>query len=99
MRERVGGCVAVALPRGRRSRLVRAPTGSCRDRVLSRHIGAGGIPERWAELCGRRGVDEDSRRPEKMMPHPIVHHPFEFALGPVNITGFGLAMMAAFGVA
>ncbi|MEP6732897.1 MAG: prolipoprotein diacylglyceryl transferase family protein [bacterium] len=30
---------------------------------------------------------------------PIVHHPFEFALGPIKITGFGIAMMAAFGVA
>jgi phosphatidylglycerol---prolipoprotein diacylglyceryl transferase len=30
---------------------------------------------------------------------PIVHHPFEFAIGPVNLTGFGLAMMAAFGMA
>ncbi len=33
------------------------------------------------------------------MAMPIVHHPFEFALGPVNLTGFGLAMMAAFGMA
>jgi phosphatidylglycerol---prolipoprotein diacylglyceryl transferase len=30
---------------------------------------------------------------------PIVHHPFELAIGPVTITGFGLAMMAAFGMA
>lgn len=30
---------------------------------------------------------------------PIVHHPFNFAIGPVNLTGFGLAMMAAFGMA
>lgn len=30
---------------------------------------------------------------------PIVHHPFDFALGPVHLTGFGLAMMAAFGMA
>ena len=30
---------------------------------------------------------------------PIVHHPFNFALGPLNLTGFGLAMMAAFGMA
>ena len=30
---------------------------------------------------------------------PIVHHPFDFALGPLNLTGFGLAMMAAFGMA
>jgi phosphatidylglycerol:prolipoprotein diacylglycerol transferase len=33
------------------------------------------------------------------MPHPIVHHPFNFSLGPLNLTGFGLAMMAAFGIA
>jgi phosphatidylglycerol:prolipoprotein diacylglycerol transferase len=30
---------------------------------------------------------------------PIVQHPFDFALGPVHLTGFGLAMMAAFGMA
>ena len=30
---------------------------------------------------------------------PIVHHPFDFSLGPVNFTGFGIAMMLAFGVA
>jgi phosphatidylglycerol:prolipoprotein diacylglycerol transferase len=30
---------------------------------------------------------------------PIVHHPFDFALGPLHLTGFGLAMMAAFGMA
>ena len=30
---------------------------------------------------------------------PIVQYPFEFAIGPVNLTGFGLAMMAAFGMA
>ncbi|MEO5814410.1 MAG: prolipoprotein diacylglyceryl transferase family protein [Gemmatimonadaceae bacterium] len=30
---------------------------------------------------------------------PIVHHPFNFALGPLKLTGFGIAMMAAFGVA
>jgi phosphatidylglycerol---prolipoprotein diacylglyceryl transferase len=30
---------------------------------------------------------------------PIVHHPFNFALGPLTLTGFGIAMMAAFGVA
>jgi phosphatidylglycerol:prolipoprotein diacylglycerol transferase len=34
-----------------------------------------------------------------MIAHPIVHHPFNFAIGPVNLTGFGLAMMAAFGIA
>jgi phosphatidylglycerol:prolipoprotein diacylglycerol transferase len=30
---------------------------------------------------------------------PIVQHPFEFAIGPLHLTGFGLAMMAAFGMA
>jgi phosphatidylglycerol---prolipoprotein diacylglyceryl transferase len=30
---------------------------------------------------------------------PIVHHAFVFALGPLKLTGFGIAMMAAFGVA
>ena len=30
---------------------------------------------------------------------PIVQHPFSFGVGPVSITGFGLAMMAAFGMA
>ena len=34
-----------------------------------------------------------------MISHPITHHPFNFAIGPVNLTGFGLAMMAAFGIA
>jgi phosphatidylglycerol---prolipoprotein diacylglyceryl transferase len=34
-----------------------------------------------------------------MLPHPIVHHPFNFSIGPINLTGFGLAMMAAFGIA
>jgi phosphatidylglycerol---prolipoprotein diacylglyceryl transferase len=34
-----------------------------------------------------------------MMPHPIIVHPFEFGIGPLTITGFGLAMMAAFGMA
>lgn len=34
-----------------------------------------------------------------MIAMPIVHHPFEFALGPVMLTGFGLSMMAAFGMA
>jgi phosphatidylglycerol---prolipoprotein diacylglyceryl transferase len=31
--------------------------------------------------------------------HQIIHHPFEFHIGPLPLTGFGLAMMAAFGVA
>ena len=34
-----------------------------------------------------------------MIAHPIVHHPFNFALGPLKLTGFGIAMMAAFGLA
>jgi phosphatidylglycerol---prolipoprotein diacylglyceryl transferase len=34
-----------------------------------------------------------------MIASPIVQHTFEFAVGPVNFTGFGLAMMAAFGMA
>jgi phosphatidylglycerol:prolipoprotein diacylglycerol transferase len=34
-----------------------------------------------------------------MIAMPIVHHPFEFSVGPVNLTGFGIAMMLAFGVA
>lgn len=33
------------------------------------------------------------------MPHPIVHYPFKFAIGPLQLTGFGFAMMAAFGIA
>jgi phosphatidylglycerol:prolipoprotein diacylglycerol transferase len=34
-----------------------------------------------------------------MLATPIVHDPFMFALGPLKLTGFGLAMMAAFGIA
>ena len=34
-----------------------------------------------------------------MLATPIVHDPFTFALGPLKLTGFGLAMMAAFGIA
>lgn len=30
---------------------------------------------------------------------PIIHHPFNFAIGPLKLTGFGIAMMAAFGTA
>lgn len=30
---------------------------------------------------------------------PIIHHPFNFSIGPIPLTGFGLAMMAAFGIA
>jgi len=34
-----------------------------------------------------------------MSAHPIIHHPFEFAIGPLTLTGFGIAMMLAFGMA
>ena len=34
-----------------------------------------------------------------MIAHPIVHHPFEFSIGPLTLTGFGIAMMLAFGMA
>jgi len=34
-----------------------------------------------------------------MIATPIVHDPFVFSLGPLKLTGFGIAMMAAFGVA
>ena len=34
-----------------------------------------------------------------MLATPIVHDPFTFALGPLKLTGFGIAMMAAFGIA
>ena len=34
-----------------------------------------------------------------MIPHPIIYHPFEFSLGPITLTGFGIAMMLAFGMA
>jgi phosphatidylglycerol:prolipoprotein diacylglycerol transferase len=30
---------------------------------------------------------------------PIVHHPFEFSLGPLTLTGFGIAMVLAFLIA
>jgi phosphatidylglycerol---prolipoprotein diacylglyceryl transferase len=30
---------------------------------------------------------------------PIVHHPFNFGVGPLKLTGFGIAMMLAFGLA
>ncbi len=33
------------------------------------------------------------------MAQPIVHHPFNFSIGPIPFTGFGVAMMAAFGLA
>src|SRR6185369_13751215 len=34
-----------------------------------------------------------------MIASPIVHDPFKFFLGRIELTGFGLAMMAAFGIA
>jgi len=34
-----------------------------------------------------------------MLATPIVHDPFVFYLGPLQLTGFGIAMMAAFGIA
>ena len=34
-----------------------------------------------------------------LLPHPIVHHPFAYGLGPVQITGFGLAVLLAFVIA
>lgn len=30
---------------------------------------------------------------------PILHHPTDFDLGPINVTGFGLAVLAAFAIA
>lgn len=33
------------------------------------------------------------------MPHPIVVQPFEFHVGPLQFTGFGLAVLAAFAIA
>jgi phosphatidylglycerol:prolipoprotein diacylglycerol transferase len=51
-------------------------------------------------LQRRGGVDEAARAVEKaVMMAPIIHHPFNFAIGPIKLTGFGLAMMAAFGIA
>ena len=34
-----------------------------------------------------------------LLPHPIVHHPFAYPLGPVQITGFGIAVLLAFVIA
>ncbi len=34
-----------------------------------------------------------------MIAHPIIQHPFEFSIGPLTLTGFGIAMMLAFGMA
>lgn len=33
------------------------------------------------------------------LPHPIVHHPFAYSLGPLQITGFGIAILMCFVVA
>ena len=30
------------------------------------------------------------------LPHPIVHHPFAIALGPLQLTGFGIAILMCF---
>ena len=30
------------------------------------------------------------------MPHPIVHHPFSIGLGPLQLTGFGIAILMCF---
>jgi phosphatidylglycerol:prolipoprotein diacylglycerol transferase len=34
-----------------------------------------------------------------LIPHPIVHHPFAYDVGPLQITGFGIAVLLAFVVA
>jgi phosphatidylglycerol:prolipoprotein diacylglycerol transferase len=34
-----------------------------------------------------------------LLPQPIVHHPFAYGLGPVQITGFGIAVLMAFVIA
>jgi phosphatidylglycerol---prolipoprotein diacylglyceryl transferase len=47
-------------------------------------------------------VDEAQRQPKAqvvILATPIVHDPFIFHLGPLPLTGFGIAMMAAFGIA
>ena len=31
-----------------------------------------------------------------MLPHPIVHHPFAVSLGPIQLTGFGIAILMCF---
>ncbi|HEU4989800.1 MAG TPA: prolipoprotein diacylglyceryl transferase family protein, partial [Gemmatimonadaceae bacterium] len=33
------------------------------------------------------------------MTSPIIHHPFVVQLGPLSLTGFGIAVVAAFGIA
>jgi phosphatidylglycerol:prolipoprotein diacylglycerol transferase len=44
-------------------------------------------------------MDQDARHAQEVMQQFIVHHPFNFAIGPISLTGFGIAMMAAFGIA
>ncbi len=34
-----------------------------------------------------------------LLPHPIVHHPFAYNAGPLQITGFGIAVLLAFVIA
>jgi phosphatidylglycerol---prolipoprotein diacylglyceryl transferase len=34
-----------------------------------------------------------------LLPHPIVHHPFAYNVGPLQITGFGIAVLMAFVIA
>lgn len=31
-----------------------------------------------------------------LLPHPIVHHPFSYGVGPIQITGFGIAILMCF---
>src|SRR4029079_18752300 len=46
----------------------------------------------------RRSTHSWSRR-RVMFPSPIVHHPFSFDVGPLTLTGFGLAVLSAFLIA
>ena len=34
-----------------------------------------------------------------ILPHPIVHHPFSYGIGPLQITGFGIAILLCFVIA
>jgi phosphatidylglycerol:prolipoprotein diacylglycerol transferase len=34
-----------------------------------------------------------------LLPHPIVHHPFAYGFGPIQLTGFGIAILMCFVVA
>jgi len=34
-----------------------------------------------------------------LLPHPIIHHPFAYAFGPLQFTGFGIAILMCFVVA